>query len=69
MDVCPDTGVGMTELMSIWMCGGSGNYSSSKIWKMEVVAASKKYLAFTQDDLSNIYESFIPSVLKVMTFT
>ena len=49
--------------------GGSGNYSSSKIWKMEVVVASKKYLAFTQDDLSNIYESFIPSVLKVMTFT
>ena len=36
------------------------------IKKVEVVAASKKYLAFTQDDPSAIYESFMPSVLKVM---
>ena len=33
---------------------------------MEVVAASKKYLAFTWDDPSAIYESFMPLVLKVM---
>ena len=28
--------------------------------------ASKKYLAFTRDDLSAIYEIFMPLVLKVM---
>ena len=31
-----------------------------------MVAASKKYLAFTREDPSAIYESFTPSVLKVM---
>ena len=46
--------------------GGSGTYPSSMIKKVEVVAVSKKYLAFTQDDLSAIYESFTPSVPKVM---
>ena len=46
--------------------GGSGTYPSSMIEKVEVVAASKKYLAFTQDDPSAIYKSFTPSVLKVM---
>ena len=46
--------------------GGSGTYPSSMIKKVEVVVASKKYLAFTQDDLSAIFESFTPSVPKVM---
>ena len=46
--------------------GGSGTYPSSMIQKVEVVAASKKYLAFTWDNPSAIYESFTPSVPKVM---
>ena len=36
--------------------GGSGTYPSSNNWEVEVVAASKKYLAFTWDDLSAIYD-------------
>ena len=31
--------------------------------------ASKKYLAFTQDDPSPIYEGFMPSVPKVMSLS
>ena len=46
--------------------GGSGTCPSSKNEKVEVVVASKKYLAFTLDDPSAIYESFTPLVLKVM---
>ena len=46
--------------------GGFGTYPSSNIQKVEMVAATKKYLAFTWDDMSAIYESFMPSVLKVM---
>ena len=46
--------------------GGSGTDPSSIFQKVEVVVASKKYLAFTRDDPSAIYESFTPSVPKVM---
>ena len=42
---------------------GSGTCPSSKNCGVEVEVVSKKYLAFTQDDLSAIYESFTPSVL------
>ena len=59
-------------LVSAWLClhpfacsGCSGIGPYSYYQKVEVVVASKKYLAFTWDVPSVIYESFQPLVLKV----
>ena len=64
--VCPDTGVRTMELVSIGTCGGFWDLSIffDRRWRWGWLL--KKYLAFTRDDLSAIYEIFMPLVLKVM---
>ena len=56
--VCPNTGVGTTVFKSIGTCGGFWDLIHLLYWKVEVVAASKEYLAFIWDEPSAIYEKF-----------